>query len=145
MNFKRMVLTPAPGLPAAIGYYLCAMEEVREQLRDAVSSLSNEQLARRAVAGAHSIGALVLHIGEAEWWWMRCVISGHQMTDEDRRQPYWDVLVHPNEFSDKGYSAQFCLDVIAELRSQTHDILASSRMKTLTASTVTREASEQWK
>lgn len=125
MNFKRTVLSPAPGLPSAIGYYVSAMDEVREQLRDAVSPLSDEQLARRAVPGAHSIGALVLHIGEAEWWWMRCVISGHSLTDEDKRQPYWDALLRPDEFAGKGYSAQFCLDTIAELRRQTHEFLAS--------------------
>ncbi len=122
---KRRTLSPTPGLTSAIGYYISAMDDVREQLREAVAPLTNEQLGLRAVAGAHSIGALTLHIGEAEWWWMRCVIGGHELTDEDRRQPFWDVLLRPEEFARKGYSAEFCLDVVEDLRRRTRELLAS--------------------
>ena len=65
---SRHVLTPHPGLATGIGYYLSGMEEVREQVRAAVKNLETEQLGKPAFLGAHSIGALVLHIGEAEWW-----------------------------------------------------------------------------
>ena len=122
---KRSTLSPTPGLTSAIGYYVSAMDEVREQLHEAIAGLTDEQLGLRAVAGAHSIGALALHIGEAEWWWMRCVIGGHELTDEDRRQPFWDALLQPEEFARKGYSAEFCLDVIEGLRRQTRELLAS--------------------
>lgn len=150
MELKRSTLAPSPGLSTAIGYYASALDEVREQLREAVTGLTVEQLARRAVPGAHAIGALVLHVGEAEWWWMRCVISGHELTDEDRRQPFWDVLVDPDEFAQKNYSAQFCLDTLEELRSQTRQLLASfsdpdlDRIYSHTRGERTMEVSLRW-
>ena len=125
MEFKQTTLTPSPGLAVAIGYYMSALDEVREQLCDTISGLSPEQLARRVLPGAHSIGALSLHVGEAEWWWMQCNIAGHKLTLGDRRQPFWDVLVDQDKFARKGYSASFCLEVLAGIRRQTRELLAS--------------------
>ncbi|HEY0406102.1 MAG TPA: DinB family protein [Pyrinomonadaceae bacterium] len=125
MTFKRTTLAPASGFSTGVGYYMSALDEIREQLRETVAGLSDEQLAARVVPGAHSIGALVLHVGESEWWWTRCVIGGHAMTDEDRQQPFWDVLLRPEEFAQKGYSAAFCLEAIDEIRAGTRDSLSS--------------------
>ena len=125
MSVQRMVLSPAPGVAEKLGYYLSGMDEVREQLREVVNGMSDEHLARRAVPGAHSIGALVLHIGESEWWWMQCIINGHELTEEDRQKPFWDVLVNPDEFARHGYTAQYCLDLIDDIRKQTRHLLAS--------------------
>jgi uncharacterized damage-inducible protein DinB len=99
------------------------MEEVREQVCNAVSGISTEQLGRPAFLGAHSIGALVLHIGEAEWWWMQCVVSGHKLTDQDRSAPFWDVLDNPEAFASRGYTAEFCLQEIEKIRNQTREAL----------------------
>jgi uncharacterized damage-inducible protein DinB len=117
------VLIPAAGVSPAIGFYLAGMEEVREQLRKTISGMTTEQIGRRAVPGAHSIGALVLHIGEAEWFWMQCNVSGHKLSDEDRGAPYWDVLKNPDGFATKGFSAEFCLQEIDKIRKQTRDTL----------------------
>ena len=125
MPVQRLVLTPAAGVDARIGFYLSGMEEVRSQLREAVVGMSDDDLARRSVPRTHAIGALVLHIGESEWWWLQCVISNHQLTDEDRRQPFWDVLVDPDQFASRGYSAAYCLEVIDGIRQQTRRLLAS--------------------
>jgi uncharacterized damage-inducible protein DinB len=125
MELKRLALSPVAGISSGLGYSLAAMEEVREQLREFVEHLSDEEIARRAVPGAHSIGALVLHIGEAEWWWTNCIIKGHELTDEDRRKPYWDVLEDPDSFAAKKYSASFCLDTIDAIREETRGFLSS--------------------
>jgi uncharacterized damage-inducible protein DinB len=119
------VITPAPGVSAGIGFYLSGMNEVREQLREAITGMNTEQIGRRAVPGAHSIGALALHIGEAEWWWIQCRVGGHKLTAADRASPHWDVLEDPEAFGSKGYSAEFCLQVIDRIREQTRDTLAS--------------------
>lgn len=125
MTVQRLVLTPAAGVAVSVGHYLSGMEEVREQLRETVAGLSNDEIARRVLPEAHSIGALVLHIGEAEWWWMQCNISGHELTEDDRRQPFWDVLVDTGDFARHGYSAQYCLGVLDDIRQQTRRLLAS--------------------
>ena len=120
----RRELNPAAGVTPEIGFYLAGMEELREQLRDAVANVPDDFACRPAVAGAHCIGALVLHIGEAEWYWMQMVISGHRLTEEDRAQPCWDVLTEPENFSAKNYSTEFCVNEIQKIRDQTRDTLS---------------------
>jgi uncharacterized damage-inducible protein DinB len=122
---NRRTLDSVSGLPTEIGYYLGGMEEVREQLREAVAGMSDDHIGRPAVPGAHPIGALVLHIGEAEWYWMQCIVSGQKVTEEIRRSCYWDVLTEPPGSSYKGYSAEFCLNAIQKLREQTRKTLAA--------------------
>ncbi len=118
-------LTPVPGFTTEVGFYLSGMEEVREQLREAVEGMSDDLIGHPAIPGAHSIGALVLHIGEAEWYWMQCVVSGQQVTDQIRCASYWDVLKDPQGFAGKGYSTELCLKEIKQLREQTCEILAA--------------------
>ena len=119
------VLTAAEGFTPGIGLYVSGMEEVREQVRDAVAELTGEKFNRAAFLGAHSIGALVLHIGEAEWWWMQCNVAGHELTDEDRKAPFWDVLDEPEAFRRRGYTADFCLKQLDNIRDQTRALLAT--------------------
>lgn len=125
MALTKHSLSPVAGFAPGIGFSLAALEEVREQLREAVKDMSDEDIARRAAPGTHTIGALTLHIGEAEWWWMNCVVQGDQVTDEIRHKPYWDVLEDPDAFAAKNYSASFCLDTIDAIRAETRSFLAS--------------------
>ena len=122
---SRRTLSSTPGLSTEIGFYLNAMDEVRDQLREAVAGMADEQISRSVIPGAHSIAALVLHIGEAEWYWMQNVVSGHQVTDEIRNAPFWDVLKEPKLSSKQSYSAEFCLNEIKRIRQQTAETLAS--------------------
>jgi uncharacterized damage-inducible protein DinB len=122
---QSRTLMPAEGFSPGIGFYFSGMEEVRGQLREAVTDLSSEKLNWPAFSGAHSIGALVMHIGEAEWWWMQCVVLGHELTEEDLHAPFWDVLKSPDAFSSKGHTAESCLQEIRKIRSQTREVLAS--------------------
>src|SRR6476646_1077121 len=119
----RDVLTPYPGLTTDIGYLVSGMDEVREQLREAVKDLDVESTGRLAFPGAHSIGALVLHIGEAEGWWMQGSVAGHQMTEDDEKAPDWDVLDEPAEFAKKGYTVEFCLQQVDNIRNHTRETL----------------------
>ncbi len=120
---RRRVLTPHPGLSTGIGYYLGGMEEVRRQVTVAVKAIPDDLIGRPPFLGAHSIGGLVLHIGEAEWFWMQMVVSGHKLTDEDRKAPYWDVLDDVDGVARNGYTTEFCLAEVEKIRNQTRDLL----------------------
>ena len=119
----RNELNPVDGVTREIGFYLAGMEEVRERLRNVLANVPDDYACRRAVDGAHCIGALVLHIGEAEWYWMQMIISGHRLTDEDRVRPCWDVLKDPESVSQRKYPTQFCFDEIQKIREQTRETL----------------------
>jgi uncharacterized damage-inducible protein DinB len=120
---SQRVLTPHPGLSTGIGYYLSGMEEVREQLIKAVKDIPNDVIGKPAFLGAHSIGGLVLHIGEAEWFWMQMVVSGHRLTEEDKKAAYWDVLDDVDCVSRQGHTTEFCLQEVEKIRNQTRDVL----------------------
>jgi len=128
---RRRVLTPHPGLSTGIGYYLSGMEEVRNQLKVAVKSISDDLIGKPAFLGAHSIGGLVLHIGEAEWFWMQMVVCGHQLTEEDQKSACWDVLDDVEVVARNSYSTEFCLLEIEKIRNQTRDVLFSYSDKDL--------------
>lgn len=120
---SQHVLTPHPGLSTGIGYYLSGMEEVREQLVGAVKNIPNDVIGKPAFLGAHSIGGLVLHIGEAEWFWMQMVVSGHSLTEEDKKSAFWDVLDDFDCVLNRGYTTEFCLQEVEKIRNQTRDVL----------------------
>ncbi|MDQ3818907.1 MAG: DinB family protein [Acidobacteriota bacterium] len=125
MKLIRKEFPKVKGVAPEIARSLAAMEEVRASVRRAVRDISDKDVARPAVPGAHSIGALLLHIGEAEWFWMNCVVLGHKLTEEDRQQPFWDVLDDPEGFANKNYSTRFCLETADRLREETRKLLAT--------------------
>jgi uncharacterized damage-inducible protein DinB len=128
---RRRVLTPHPGLSTGIGFYLSGMEEVWNQIAVAVKTIPDHLIGKPPFLGAHSIGGLVLHIGEAEWFWMKMVVSGHQLTEEDQNAPYWDILDDVERVSRNGYTVDFCLSEVEKIRNQTRDVLFSYNDKDL--------------
>jgi uncharacterized damage-inducible protein DinB len=128
---RRRVLIPHPGLSTGIGYYLSGMEEVRKQIDVAVRTIPNDLIGKPPFLGSHSIGGLVLHIGEAEWFWMKMVVGGHQLTEEDKNAPYWDILDDVERVSRNGYTTEFCLNEAEKIRNQTRDVLFSYNDKDL--------------
>ena len=128
---RGRVLTPHPGLSTNIGYYLSGMEEVRSQVVAAVKDIPDDLIGKPAFLGAHSIGGLVLHIGEAEWFWMQMVVSGHQLTEEDKKAACWDILDDVDAVTRHGYTTDFCLQEVEKIRNQTRDVLFSYNDKDL--------------
>lgn len=127
------------------------MDAVREELREAVRDLSNEQLAHCTVQGAHPVAALVLHIGEAEFWWMQCNILGREVGEEEKRAAHFcDTLEVPESFAARNYSADYCLGAIDLIRHETRETLAAmndddlDRIFTFERDGEKREVSLRW-
>src|SRR5262249_33193784 len=106
-----------------IGYYLGGMEEVRSQITAAVKNIPDDLIGKPAFLGAHSIGGFVLHIGEAGWVWIQMGVSGHPLTEEDKKTPFLEVLDDVDGVARKGYTAEFCLREVEKIRNQTRDVL----------------------
>jgi len=123
MNMDKQTLTPVEGVPTQIGFYLAGMEEVRDQLRTAVEGLSNEQAHAKLRSDAHSIVQLILHCGEAEWWWIQCVVKGGDVDDELKATAFWDVLDEGNEPS-AAMSAASSIKEIDRISVMTRELLA---------------------
>jgi uncharacterized damage-inducible protein DinB len=107
------------------------MEEVRSQVVAAVKTIPDDLIGKPPFLGAHSIGGLVLHIGEAEWFWMQMVVSGHQLTEEDKKASYWDILDDVERVARNGFTTEFCLQEAEKVRNQTRDVLFAYNDKDL--------------
>ena len=123
MKIEQQTLEPVAGFSKQIGFFLAGMEEVRAQLREAVSDLSNEEVSAKLMPGAHSISQLILHCGEAEWWWIHTVVAERKLDEEEaKREAHWDVLLD-DDFAAKNYSAGFCIKEIDRISSKGRELL----------------------
>ena len=126
MKVERDILEPIAGVSKEIGFYLSGMEEIRAQLRKAVSDLTDEELARRITPKAHQIGALILHLGETESWWIHSVVAEKELDEEAKRFAHWDDTTEM-DFAEKGYSAKDYIERIDEISRMSREILGGLR------------------
>ncbi len=72
---KRIDLQPDPDLHPRLALLLAQMNEVRADLKTQAERWSDEDLDETLVPGFMSPGGLLLHIAEAEHWWLRVVLA----------------------------------------------------------------------
>ncbi len=123
MKVERDILEPLAGVSKDIGFYLSGMEEIRAQLRKSVSDLIAEELARRITPNAHQIGALILHLGETESWWIHSIVAEKELDEEAKKFAHWDDTTE-TDFAEKGYRAKVCIERIDEISRMSREILA---------------------
>ena len=116
MTDARRVV-PVAGFAREVGLAFAAMEDVRAALVRGVEDLSTETLARRAYAGANTIGTLLVHIAEGELFWMQEVVRGEALSAAQRAEYRFDVFGKPGapavEAHDFGYFRKRLEDVRA--------------------------------
>lgn len=123
MKVEREVLEPIAGFATEIGYFLSSLEETRGVMFEAISDLTNEELARNILPELNSIGQLVLHIGESEYWWIQEIVGGKPMSEDEKK------FAHYNEngfedFTEKNFSAEYCTEKLNQIHVLTRSLLA---------------------
>lgn len=88
-------LVAADGMAPQVGYWFASLQSLRAALVAGVEDLSTETLARRAYAGANTIGTLLVHIAEAELFWMQEVLRGEALSRQQREEYRFDVFGRP--------------------------------------------------
>lgn len=121
MKTNQDLLEPAPGFPREIGYYLGAWEKARAKTRELIEDLSKEEIARRFVPNMHSIGAITLHLGEAEFYWIQEVVAGKTPTEEEKK--FAHLLDTMEADFDRGYTARYCIETIDKISGMTREML----------------------
>lgn len=119
----KETLSPVEGVAPGIGFYLAGMEEVRAQLREIAEELPDDIAHARLRPDTHTIAGLILHCGEAEWWWIQCVVNGAEIDDELKSTVFWDVLEEGNE--PEGMSAADCVAEIDRISAKTRELLSA--------------------
>lgn len=57
--------------------------DVRREMVDGIKNLTHEQLHWKPDGYQNSIASLLVHIAEAEYWWIYCVAQDHQDEHEE--------------------------------------------------------------
>jgi uncharacterized damage-inducible protein DinB len=123
MEIERRTLEPLAGFSGEMSFYLGALEERRDRLRETVSDLTQEELAARAFPSTHQIGNLILHLGETEASWIQRIIDGAEPDEEMKKFSHWCDTTE-RDFAEKGYSAEECLERIAQIRTKSKEVFA---------------------
>jgi|ERR1044072_2401239 uncharacterized damage-inducible protein DinB len=121
MEIKKDILEPLTGFSREIGYYLAAWNKARAYTRQFVEDLTPEELARRILPDMHSIGALTLHLGECEFYWMQMVAAKREASEEEKKFAHFCDTLEAD--FDRGYTAEYCLGRLERISQMTHEFL----------------------
>ena len=111
------------GFTHDIGQYVAGNEYGRAKTRSILADLSEGEIARRVMPSLHSIGALALHLGEAEYFWIQCVVRGRELSKEEMKFAYFFDTMETDV--DKGLSAEFVISRIDAISAATRKTLAT--------------------
>jgi uncharacterized damage-inducible protein DinB len=123
MEIVKRTLEPAAGVSTEIGFYLSGWEKIRHGLREIVADLTDEELSLRAAPGAHQIGGLILHLGEAETWWIHSVVAEKELDEAAVKFAHLHDTTE-TDFAAKGYTAKVCIERIDQISRMSREILA---------------------
>ena len=80
---KRLFdLPPAQGMPIEIGTLLTALDDSTREWREELGTVPVEGLVWQPFPGGHSIGAVLLHIADAENFWIQEMCLGEKTPPE---------------------------------------------------------------
>jgi len=122
MKVENVTLQPTPNFSREIGLFLSGLEKIRKQSREAVKDLSKEELARKIFPAVQPIGTLILHLAEAEYFWIQTIIQSQEMTEEIKNLLHWDVWF--DDFASKDLDSQYCIDAVEKVHKLSRKVLA---------------------
>ncbi len=112
---------PVSGVSTQIGYLLSGIEYARGQVREGIKDLTVEQISAQVLPGASSIGQLMIHTAEAEWWWIQCVVGGRPRAEFEKRELYH--VTENDNYRSLGHSAEFCISHLDGIGKETLETL----------------------
>lgn len=122
METDKRIIEPLEGFAREIGFYLSQWEKSRAELREIVADLSQDELTARLTPEAHQIGNLILHLGEAEASWIHSIVTGRDLTEEEKRISHWCDTTE-RDYAEKDYTAAECLERIDRISETSRQIL----------------------
>jgi uncharacterized damage-inducible protein DinB len=121
MEIREDFLEPVEGYSNELAYYVGALMKARAMTRTVLEDLTPAEIARRVLPEMHSIGALALHLGEAEYYWIQEVAAGRDLTDEERAFAHmFDTM---EQDYDRGLTAEYCIGRIDAISAMTRETL----------------------
>jgi uncharacterized damage-inducible protein DinB len=122
MEIVQRHVEPVPGFTREIGYYLTSFQFGRDQTKEILRDLTNEEVARRFSPGMHSIGAIALHLGECEYWYFQTIAMEKELTEEGKKLCHFCDAMETDH--DKGLSADYLINTLDTISEMNREFLA---------------------
>lgn len=88
----RYDVCPDPAYHPDIGPLLAALQDGTRHWRQELAEVDVETITWQPFPGAHSIGALMLHIAEVEAYWIETVMAGRELSEAEQRELLSDEI-----------------------------------------------------
>ena len=82
MKIETVTLSPVPNFSPEIGYFLASLEKIRGEWHKAVKDLTKAELAQKILPDVQPIGTIIIHIAEAEYFWIQQVVGEQEFNQE---------------------------------------------------------------
>ena len=110
-------------LSAQIGLIYGMMEGIRRIVKEKAKKLKPVHLTWQPNRQTNTIGTLLLHIAEAELWWMQEVIAGKPLTKKQKEEFRYDLYGGENTKQIGQTSLDYLFSKMDRVRRQTRRIL----------------------
>jgi uncharacterized damage-inducible protein DinB len=110
-----------PELPPRVALLWGMLEATREKTHKFVNGLSEKELSTRAAPGAHTIGTLLTHIAETEFSWVKEVILGKPLSQEEKKTFRSDLYGKPDDPQAPPVPLEFFLENLQLVRQLTKE------------------------
>lgn len=120
METKQDFVEPLAGYSHHLGYYLGSLVKARAYTKDILADLTPAELAQR-LPDMYSIGALTLHLGEAEYYWIQEVVGERALTEEEMKWAHFFDTIENDV--DRGLTVEHCTERIDAISAKTRELL----------------------
>ncbi len=129
MRIERVRLTPPPDADPQLGYWVAAMDDVREDLKRSLKiKLTEDEIAWQPYTGANSIGIQILQIAHTEAWWIKEMIGSRPLSDDFKKTYLFSEFAPgrpaPNA---PGKPYQWYMEKMDKVRTRTRKLLLKYR------------------
>jgi uncharacterized damage-inducible protein DinB len=119
---KIISIEPMPGFIKETGLFLSSLEKIRSAWREGVCDLTKEELATKILPDVQPIGTIIIHLAEAEYFWIQQIVEGKEFTDEIRNLLHHDLWF--KDFAADDLDIDYCLNVVDTVHLMTRETLS---------------------
>lgn len=122
MGAQRIDLPDPGSLDPEVGLFHRMQQELRGRLKSAAGELTPSQLAWVPEKGGNSIGMLLLHVVEAELFWIQYVCMGQELTPEQKEIYRAELFGNPEAPLPAEQSGEWFIERLDESRRITEEL-----------------------
>jgi uncharacterized damage-inducible protein DinB len=120
-DMEQTTIVSLPDFSREIGLCLAGIEDIRHQWISVVQELNAAQIAQKIHQDVQPIGTIIIHIAEAEYWWINCVVAGNDFAQNIKDLMHHDLWF--KDFAEYNLDVKYCIDVVNTIHEMTKKTL----------------------